>query len=370
LRDWANPKANREIDEVVAQETPLPDLVPSSPYDVTVALVPSTTYLGRYIIDRPIGSGGMGDVYRAHDTRLERTVAIKVLPQNMAGDAASKRRFLKEARAASALNHPNIVAVYDICSDNNIDFLVMEYLDGQTLKGLIAAGALNFEQLGGWGSQVALALGAAHAAGIVHRDIKPANIMVTKTRDAKVLDFGIAKLKQNNGDTQLTGYGEVLGTIAYMSPEQTRGEDTDFRSDIFSFGCVLYEAAAGRPPFQGASALDLMHQIATADPEPLGVYRPELPAEFVRLVMRCLAKERAQRPDSALELATELRSLTFPERHRPSVQTTRDSVAVLPLKVRGPADDQYLAVSLAEALIHRLSSSGKLLVRPIASVTR
>jgi len=338
--------------------------------DITDKFAPSTTYLGRYVIDQPIGRGGMGDVYRAHDTRLERTVAIKVLPQTMVFDSASKRRFLNEARAASALNHPNIVAVYDICTDNDVDFLVMEYVDGQTLKEIIAKGSLGFEQLADWGSQVALALGAAHAAGIVHRDIKPANIMVTSAQEAKVLDFGIAKLRRTDEETQLTGYGQVLGTVAYMSPEQTRGEELDFRSDVFSLGCVLYEAAVGRPPFQGVSALSLMHEIATTDPPPSSFYRPDLQPEFVRLVMRCLAKDRSQRPDSALELATELKSLTVSNHHRTDVRSSLPTVAVVPLKIRGPSDDQYLSVSLAEALIHRLSATGKLLVRPIASVIR
>ncbi len=369
MRDLAT-EANLETDQTVAGHDSAAAVSPSGPSDATVAFAPSTTYLGRYVIDRPIGSGGMGDVYRAHDTRLERTVAIKTLPREMAEDSGLRRRFLNEARAASALNHPNIVAIHDICTDQNVDFLVMEHIDGRTLKELIAAGVLDFDLLAGLGSQVALALGAAHAAGIVHRDIKPANIMVTRAHEAKVLDFGIAKLRRNEADTHLTSHGQVLGTVAYMSPEQTRGEDMDFRSDIFSLGCVLYEAAVGRTPFQAPSALALMHEIATAEPDPPSLFRPELQPEFVRLVMRCLAKDRSQRPDSALELATELKSLTYAERPRTQVRSSQPTVAVVPLKVRGPADDQYLAVSLAEALIHRLSSTGKLLVRPIASVMR
>jgi eukaryotic-like serine/threonine-protein kinase len=161
----------------------------------------------------------------------------------------------------------------------------MEYIDGLTLESLIAKETLSLDQLAGLGSQVALALGAAHAAGIVHRDIKPANIMVTKAQEVKVLDFGIAKVQRDGLDTQLTGAGQIVGTIAYMSPEQTRGEDTDHRSDVFSLGSVLYEAATGRKPFQGASALSLMHEIATADPEPPSVHRPELQPEFVRLAV-------------------------------------------------------------------------------------
>jgi serine/threonine protein kinase/tetratricopeptide (TPR) repeat protein len=346
------------------------NLPPKNLPDTAITFVPAATFLGRYVIEQPIGAGGMGEVYRARDTRLERTVALKMLPRETAGDSELRRRFLNEARAASALNHPNIVALYDICTDKNIDFLVMEYVDGRTLKELIASDTLTFEQLAQLGSQVALALGAAHAAGIVHRDIKPANIMVTRSNEAKVLDFGIAKLARSDSNPQLTTDGQIIGTVAYMSPEQTRGEDTDFRSDIFSFGCVLYESAIGRPPFEAASALGLMHQIATSDPEPPSLYRADLQPEFVRLVMRCLCKDRALRPDSAVELATELKSLTFP--HQPRIQSRikRPSIAVVPLKVRGPAADQFLSISLAEALIHRLSSTDKLQVRPISSVIR
>ena len=353
-----------------AAADPSGNLPPKNLPDTAITFVPAATFLGRYVIEQPIGAGGMGEVYRARDTRLERTVALKMLPRETASDSELRRRFLNEARAASALNHPNIVALYDICTDKNIDFLVMEYVDGRTLKELIASDTLTFEQLAQLGSQVALALGAAHAAGIVHRDIKPANIMVTRSNDAKVLDFGIAKLARSDSNPQLTTGGQIIGTVAYMSPEQTRGEDTDFRSDIFSFGCVLYESAIGRPPFEAASALGLMHLIATTDPEPPSVFRPDLQPEFVRLVMRCLAKDRSLRPDSAVELATELKSLTFPDRPRTHSRPKCPTLAVIPLKVRGPSADQFLSISLAEALIHRLSSTGKLLVRPISSVIR
>ena len=338
--------------------------------NTTAMFIPATRFLGRYAIEQVIGAGGMGEVYRAQDTRLERTVAIKMLPHETAADSSFRRRFLNEARTVSALNHPNIVAIYDICTEKNVDFIVMEYIHGLTLENSIAKETLSLDQLSGLGSQVALALGAAHAAGIVHRDIKPANIMVTKAQEVKVLDFGIAKARRDGLDTQLTQVGQIIGTIAYMSPEQTRGEDTDFRSDIYSLGCVLYEAATGRRPFQAASALGLMHEIATADPEPPNLYRPELQPEFVRLVMRCMAKEPRLRPESAIELATELKSLTFSNRPRVEVRSKYPTVAVLPLKLRGSASDQYLSVSLAEALIHRLSSTGKLSVRPIANVIR
>jgi serine/threonine protein kinase/tetratricopeptide (TPR) repeat protein len=364
------PYMKSKLEQTSALESSADGGTNTTPGDSTVAFVPATKFLGRYVIEQIIGAGGMGEVYRAQDTRLERTVAIKMLPHETAADSSFRRRFLNEARTASALNHPNIVAIYDICTEKNVDFIVMEHVDGQTLGNLIAKDTLSLEQLAGLGSQVALALGAAHAAGIVHRDVKPANIMVTKSQEVKVLDFGLAKVKRGELDTQLTSSGQIVGTIAYMSPEQTRGEDTDYRSDVFSLGCVLYEAATGRKPFQAPSALGLMHEIATADPEPPSVHRPELQPEFVRLVMRCLAKERHLRPESAIELATELKSLGFSNRPRAEIKSKCPTVAVIPLKLRGPATDQYLSVSLAEALIHRLSSTGKLLVRPISSVIR
>ena len=213
------------------------------------------TQLGPYKLETLLGEGGMGAVYRGHDTRLGRTVAIKVLSKELASDLVFKRRFLNEARAASALTHPNIAVLYDISSDSDVDFLVMEYVAARTLKDVIPVGGLSFEQVAEVGSQVALALGAAHAAGIVHRDIKPANILVTAQQQVKVVDFGIARLQRDANDTQLTGRGQVVGTVAYMSPEQTRGEDVGASSDIFSFGCVLYEAATGRQPFGGPNTL-------------------------------------------------------------------------------------------------------------------
>jgi serine/threonine protein kinase/tetratricopeptide (TPR) repeat protein len=321
-------------------------------------------------MEQLLGAGGMGEVYQATDTRLGRTVAIKVLPSRLAGDRSLKRRFLREARAASALNHPNIVGLYDISSHEGADFLVMEYVAGKTLKELIPPGGLAFSEVAGLGSQIALALGAAHAAGIVHRDIKPANILVTTQGQVKVVDFGIASLPRDETVDELTREGQIVGTVSYMSPEQTRGEHVGACSDIFSLGCVLYEIATGRRPFHGVSALAIMHAIATSDFDPPSSMRPDLPAEFDRLVARCLLKDAAQRPGSAIELATELKSLTLPASAMPRVQSGRPSLAVIPFPLRGPDADKYLSVSLADAVIHRLSTSGKLIVRPIGNVMR
>src|SRR2546427_544957 len=208
------------------------------------------TRLGPYEILAPIGAGGMGEVFRAQDTRLHRTVAIKVLPRERVADPERKRRFLQEARAASALNRPNIVTLHDIANDSGVDYLVMEYVPGKSLDKLIAHKGLPLAEAIGYATQIAGALAAAHAAGIVHRDIKPANVMVTAESQVKVLDFGLAKLVERapgpEGETEtldsaLTEAGTVLGTVAYMSPEQASARSLDHRTDIFSCGIVLYE---------------------------------------------------------------------------------------------------------------------------------
>jgi serine/threonine protein kinase/tetratricopeptide (TPR) repeat protein len=373
LLDHADPGVRREVELMLAQQDSAldrPAWDSAASLLETQTIVTSGSRLGPYQIQHLLGAGGMGEVYQAMDTRLGRTVAVKVLPRQVAGNPALKRRFLREARAASALNHPNIVGLYDISSHEGADFLVMEYVAGKTLKELIPPGGLTLDGVAGLGSQIALALGAAHAAGIVHRDLKPANILVTPQQQVKVVDFGIAKLPHDRTVNDLTQDGQIVGTVSYMSPEQTRGEHVDAGSDIFSLGCVLYEAATGQLPFTGPSALAVMNAIATSDAAPPGSMRPDLPPEFDRLVARCLLKDAARRPESAIELATELKSLTLPASVLPRVRTERPSLAVIPFQLRGPDADQYLSVSLADAMIHRLSSSGRLIVRPIGSVMR
>src|SRR2546422_6591582 len=218
--------------------------------------------LGPYKIEAPIGAGGMGEVFRAHDTRLRRTVAIKVLPRERVADPERKRRFMQEARAASALNHPNIVTLHDIASDRGTDYLVMEYVPGKSLDKQITPKGLPLAEALGYAMQIAGALAAAHAAGIVHRDIKPANVIVTAECHVKVLDFGLAKLAERSpgpeGETvtepaALTETGAVMGTVAYMSPEQAAGRLLDHRTDIFSLGVALHEMLAGQRPFRGNS---------------------------------------------------------------------------------------------------------------------
>jgi predicted ATPase/tRNA A-37 threonylcarbamoyl transferase component Bud32 len=270
--------------------------------------------LGRYEIGQLLGVGGMGDVYKSRDTRLERLVAIKRLsPHVRAG------RFFDEARAVSALNHPNIVTLYDIASDDGVDFLVFEYVAGRTLHDLVRNGEAALDDLMDFGAQIADALGAAHAAGIVHRDIKPSNIIVTPGSRVKVLDFGLAKIVDAlrapaGGDAATTivdrtEAGLIVGTVSYMSPEQTRGERLDGRSDIFSLGCVMYEAVTGLLPFRGASTLAIMHAIATGDAPRPSALRPQLPAELDYVIERALAKDQADRYASAADLAAALRSI-------------------------------------------------------------
>ena len=314
--------------------------------------------LGPYEIEVEIGSGGMGTVYRAKDSRLHRTVAIKVLSKELSGEFASRvhlERFLEEARAVSALNHPNIVILYDIANHDGIDFLVLEYVQGTTLAQLIHSHGLPFDDVCSYGIQTARALAAAHDAGIVHRDVKPANIMVTLNSTVKMLDFGIAKRRApSSEDTPTllrTDPGKVLGTISYMSPEQARGDELDGRSDIFSLGAVLYEAATGHLPFTGSDALSVMHAIAITAPQPPSSLVPQLPPQFDEVVNRMLAKDRDQRYQSASELAEALEEL-----RRPAVPAVRKTKGVAALFVGREKERSRLADLLEQAR----GGSGKL----------
>jgi serine/threonine protein kinase/tetratricopeptide (TPR) repeat protein len=266
---------------------------------------------------RRIGQGGMGQVYLAEDLKLGRSVAVKFLPTATLRNDSARLRFLREARAASSLNHPNIVTIHAIEEADGVDFIVMEFVEGETLSSRIARGPIELPHLLDLGWQVADAIRAAHEIGIIHRDIKPANILITPQGPAKVLDFGLAKRVQPVGSEggatdlsgDLTGAGLIVGTVAYMSPEQTRGEQLDGRSDIFSLGVVLYEAATGRGPFSGPSILSIMHQIATSQAPSPSAFVSELPREFDLIIERALAKDRNQRFSSAAEMAEALNRL-------------------------------------------------------------
>jgi len=274
--------------------------------------------LGPYEILAPLGAGGMGEVYRARDTRLGREVAVKVLPDALSADAGRLRRFENEARSASSLNHPNIVTVYDVGSSDSTTYIAMELVQGQTLRQLLLQGALPVKKVLGIATQVADGLAKAHSVGIVHRDLKPENVMVTRDGFAKILDFGLAKLAQPEGSVEGTQAptlsegtepGTVVGTVAYMSPEQALGQPLDFRSDQFSFGSILYEMATGKRAFGRASSPETMTAIIRDEPVPVAVLAPTTPPPLRWIVERCLAKDSTERYASTQDLASELRTL-------------------------------------------------------------
>ena len=277
------------------------------------------TRVGPYEVLGPLGAGGMGEVYRARDERLSRSVALKVLPGEISADTGRLKRFEKEARAASSLNHPNIVTIYDIGTSDSIAYIAMELVEGRTLRDLLQAGPVALRRFLSLSAQMADGLAKAHGAGIVHRDLKPENLMVTKDGFVKILDFGLAKLLSSSfedaGGTELptetrgTEPGTVLGTVGYMSPEQASGRPLDFRSDQFSMGAILYEMAAGRRAFQRETAVQTLSAIIQEEPEPLSLVAPKLPANLVWIIERCLAKDPEDRYGSSKDLARDLAAL-------------------------------------------------------------
>ncbi len=273
--------------------------------------------LSHYQILEKLGEGGMGVVYKAHDTHLDRFVAIKVLPPDRVADPERKRRFVQEAKAASALNHPNILHIYDIDAAAGVDFMAMEFVPGRILEQRLEHGRLTLRETLKYAVQATDALAKAHAIGIVHRDLKPANIMVTDDGIVKVLDFGLAKLVEP-ADAQVgltqsmqprTEEGTILGTIAYMSPEQAEGRKVDARSDVFSFGSVLYEMVTGRRPFHGETRLSTLSAILREEPQPVHDLAPDVPAELERLIRRCLRKDPGLRFQDVADLRIALREL-------------------------------------------------------------
>ncbi|MGE0455583.1 MAG: protein kinase [Vicinamibacteria bacterium] len=349
--------------------------------------------VAHYRVVEKLGSGGMGVVYRADDTRLDRAVALKFLPSEATRDKAALDRFLREARAAAALNHPHICTVHEIDEQEGEPFIVMELLEGETLRTRLDAGPLKVERLLELAIQIGEALDAAHAKGVIHRDVKPANIFVTRSGQAKVLDFGLAKLVAgvepgSAGSAvvtavrdALTSPGSTLGTVAYMSPEQARGEPLDARSDVFSFGTVVYEMATGAQAFAGSTPASVFNAIFNAAPRPATQANPEVPAELEHIIGKALEKDPEMRYQTVAEMKTDLkrlkrdrdsgRSATAPGGGTRSAERAaapapaQKSVAVLYFENLSSAkDDEYFRDGMTEDIITELSKIGQLRVFP------
>src|SRR5881409_3042965 len=286
--------------------------------------LPANATISHYRILSRIGAGGMGEVYLAQDTKLGRNVALKILPAAVAANPERMRRFVQEAKAAAALNHPNIAHIYEIGEHDGVNFIAMEFIDGQTLREMIHGGQTALTKLLRHLQHVADGLAKAHDAGIVHRDLKPDNIMITRDGHAKILDFGLAKLIEPQpmpgGDSsevatvvmrQHSSPGTVMGTVGYMSPEQAQGKskEIDQRSDVFSFGCILFEAVTGHRAFAGQDAIDTLNKIIREPVPPISDFRPDAPSHLQRIVRRCLAKDREDRYQTIKDVAIELREL-------------------------------------------------------------
>jgi len=311
--------------------------------------------LGHYRILSRIGQGGMGVVYRAHDERLDRDVAVKVLPEDVADDPDRLARFEREARAVARLDHPSLLAIHDFGREAGLTFAVTELLEGETLRDRLSSEGMGWPKVAEIGAAVAEGLAAAHGKGVVHRDLKPENIFLARDGRVKILDFGLARLvlpvdEETETATALpavTAAGTVLGTVGYMSPEQVRGEGVDARSDIFSLGCVLYEMLGGRRPFRDESAAGTLAAVLRDDPPPLTL----VDTRVARLVARCLQKNPAERYQSAAELRSAIGACLAPQ-----VDRERPSVAVLPFaNMSGAREDDYLCEGLAEEIIDALT---------------
>jgi serine/threonine-protein kinase len=304
--------------------------------------------VAQYAFLEKLGAGGMGEIYKARDSRLNRIVAVKVLAPGRTRDPERRRRFIQEAQAASALNHPNIITIHDILPEGDTQYMVMEHVSGQTLHEMIAAGRLPVPQVLQISTQMANALSAAHAAGIIHRDLKPANVMVTGSGLVKVLDFGLAKLmdpgaRMRSGDSSqtqdpltvtvapLTVEGAIMGTVNYMSPEQAEGLKVDARSDIFSFGAVLYEMVTGQRAFEGDSGLSTLSAVLRDEVKPIPSIAPDVPAELDHLIARCLRKNPAERWQSMIEVASELNRIRALLEASPAPPPSSSQVNALPV---------------------------------------
>ena len=321
--------------------------------------------ISHYRILEKLGEGGMGVVYKADDTKLERRVALKFLSPRILGTDEEEARFVREAKAAAALSHPNICTVYEIDEADGQTFIAMECVEGRNLEARIESASMTVDEILAIAAQIAEGLAEAHAKGIVHRDIKPANVVVTPTGRVKIMDFGLARSTEV---TQLTVAGTTVGTVAYMSPEQARGETVDHRADIWSLGVILYEMIAGRRPFRGSHDQAVIYSILNEEPEPLSVARPEIPKALDDLIGRTLAKEPASRHPNAEEVLVDLNRLreacgTATSTREGDAHRRGPSVAVLPFLDMSPERDQeYFCEGMAEELINALTHLGGLKV--------
>lgn len=323
----SNPEMAAALESLIAAHEQPDSLIDIPAYEAAAEIIADPQpalvagqVVGHYQIVALLGKGGMGEVYLAGDTKLDRRVALKILPAEFTNHKERLRRFMQEAKTASSLNHPNIITIHEIGEADGAPFIATEFIDGRTLKRRKRT-KMELPEILDVSIQVASALQAAHAAGIIHRDIKPENIMLRPDGYVKVLDFGLAKLTEKSGqsksgssqiDTMVKAHtrpGAVLGTIDYMSPEQARGQTLDQRTDVFSLGIVLYQMAAGRAPFAAATSVDTLVSILEKEPPPLDEYAPEVPAEFQRIVSKALRKDREERYQTMKDLLIDLRSL-------------------------------------------------------------
>jgi serine/threonine protein kinase/Tfp pilus assembly protein PilF len=334
-----------------------------SPFSKTITVGPAfnalpkgTLFADKYRIIGEIGRGGMGVVLKAEDTKLKRPVALKLLPADLSRSAEARERFVREAQAAAALDHPNICTVYEVGEHNGQDYIAMAFIDGTSLKEMIARGPFKIDKALDIALQVAGGLEEAHRQGVVHRDIKPANIILTARDQAKIMDFGLARL-ESAGD--LTKTAAVMGTVAYMSPEQALGQKVDHRTDIWSFGCTLYEMLAGHGPFQGGHEQAVFQAIVHGDPQPLSALRSDIPARLDKILNRCLKKNPLDRHPDAGALIADLKSVNLDDIVSAASTVVREeppSIAVLPFADMSPQKDQeHFAEGIAEELINALA---------------
>ena len=368
-----------EVDALLDSHARSGDFMESPAYAVMAGsltdtdLVPGSA-IGPYEVISRLGAGGMGEIYLAHDTRLGRKVVLKALPTAFTKDSERVRRFQLEARAASSLNHPNIITIYEIGQLDQLHYIATEFIDGETLRQRMANAELSIAEAVEIAINVATALLAAHEAGIVHRDVKPENIMLRADKVVKVLDFGLAKLTESKSMISeastlfQTQQGIIIGTAPYMSPEQARGFAVDPRTDIWSLGAVLYEMVAGQPPFEGPTSSDVIAAILSREPVPLVRYRPEVPTELEWIIKKALRKDREERYQTAREFLADLRTL----RERPKQSRIGiDSLAILPLVQNSPDQSmEYLSDGISESMINALSQLPDLRVMAWSTVSQ